>query len=307
MRISRILLIAVALLAGGLAAWLATRPSAEPAPEVQTQVVQETHSKVLVASANIGLGERLSDANMSWQDWPDNAVRAEYITDKQTPDALTSMKGSVARYEIFAGEPIQPAKLVRADQGYLSAILDKGKRGVSISVTADSASGGFIVPNDHVDVILSRSTAEGQQAETLLSNVRVLAINTRLGETGTTGAPDDPNDPKAQVFANTAIATLELDPDQAETVANATQLGKLSLSLRSIVDFAPDPNDQNSTQRNAPIKIIRFGQEANVMAGAAQSSGGSASVDPAAFTQPVVTVSPTPAPLLSTPPAAQPR
>ena len=297
MRISRILLIAVALIAGGLAAWLATRPSGEPAAPQQAQVVQETHSRVLVAKADIGLGDRLSDQNLVWQDWPDNAVRPEYITDKASPDAITQMKDAVARYAIFSGEPIENAKLVHTNQGYMSAVLDKGMRGISIAVTADSASGGFIVPNDHVDVILSRSTPQGQQAETLLSNVRVLAINARLGETGTNGAPADPNAPQAP-FANSAIATLELDPAQAETVANAVQLGKLSLSLRSIADFAPSPSDQSGIERNAPIRIIRAGQEANIMAGTQAGSG----VDPsvAALKQPAVSVTVGPNPIDTT-------
>ena len=76
----------------------------------------------------------------------------------------------------------RPSSFIRTR--VLSAVLDKGMRGVSISVTADSASGGFIVPNDHVDLILTRPTPEGQESETLLSNIRVLAINARLGETG---------------------------------------------------------------------------------------------------------------------------
>jgi pilus assembly protein CpaB len=303
MRVSRILLVLVALLAGGLAAWLATRSGGDQTPAPQAQVAQDTHTKVLIAKVDIGLGERLSDQNLDWQDWPDSAVRPEYITAAQNPDALTSMKGAVARDEIFVGEPIRDAKLVHAAQGYLSAVLAKGMRGVSISVSADSASGGFIVPNDHVDLILSRQTPEGQQAETLLSNVRVLAINARLGETGKTGAPDTPDDPKAQVFSNTAIAVLELDPSQAETVANATQLGKLSLSLRSIVDFAPNPSDSTNLQRNAPIRIIRYGQEANVMAGSGTGSGGGSegSTDAAVFKQPVVTVTPSIAPVQAIP------
>lgn len=303
MRMSRIILVLVALLAAGLAAWLATRSGGDQPPPQRAQVVPDTHTKVLVAKADIGMGERLSDQNLDWQDWPDSAVRPEYITSAQNPDALTSMKGSVARDEIFTGEPIRPAKLVQAAQGYMSAVLDKGMRGVSLSVTADSASGGFIVPNDHVDVILSRQTPEGQQAETLLSNVRVLAINTRLGETGKTGAPDNPDDPKAQIFANAAIATLELTPSQAETVSNAVQLGKLSLSLRSIVDFAPDPNDANTIQRNAPIRIIRYGQEANVMAGttAGTDAAAEAAIDTTTFRQPVVTIAPSPSPVQSMP------
>jgi pilus assembly protein CpaB len=148
------------------------------------------------------------------------------------------MTGAVARFEIFPGEPIREQKLVHADQGYLSAVLASGERGVSVSVTADSASGGFIVPNDHVDVVLARSTSAGQISQTILHNVRVLAINTRLGETGKTGAPTDPADPHAEIFAGQAIATLELDPTQTEVIINAGAQGKLSLVLRSLTDSA---------------------------------------------------------------------
>jgi pilus assembly protein CpaB len=293
MRISRILLIAVALVAGGLAFFLATRGGGEAPVIPPTQVVQEARAQILVAKTAIGIGERLSDQNIEWQDWPELALRPEYITSSATPEAVSDMKGAVARFEFFPGEPIREQKLVRSDQGYLSAVLDKGMRGVSIAVTADSASGGFIVPNDHVDVILTRSTPEGQSSETILSNVRVLAINTRLGELGSTGAPDDPNNPRAEVFANEAIATLELDPGQAETVVNAVELGKLSLALRSIVDFADTGGPTSDVTRNAPIRIIRYGNETNVMAGtAAAGLAGSddASVDPASYTAPPVSV-----------------
>ncbi|HZY51144.1 MAG TPA: Flp pilus assembly protein CpaB [Devosia sp.] len=278
MRVSRIVLLLVALIAGGLAAFLATRGGGEPGQPPVTQVVQEARAQVLIAKNNIGVGERLSAENVQWQDWPEGAVRAEYITSAGTPNAIDQMKGSVARFELFPGEPIQQNKLVRSDQGYLSAVLDKGMRGVSISVAAESASGGFIVPNDHVDVILTQGGPNGQQtSSTLLSNVRVLAINARLGETGKTGGSEDSSDPnaspKSQVFPGTAIATLELDPPQAETIINASQLGRLSLALRSIVDFAPSPGDQDPIKHNAPIKLIRYGQEASVMAGSPAGGG----------------------------------
>jgi pilus assembly protein CpaB len=291
MRISRILLIMVALVAGGLAFFLATRGGGEAPVAGPTEVVPEARAQILVAKTAIGIGERLSPENIQWQDWPEMAPRPEYITASATPEAITDMNDAVARFEFFPGEPIREQKLVRADQGYLSAVLDKGMRGVSISVTADSGAGGFIVPNDHVDVILSRATAEGQVSETILTNVRVLAINTRLGETGTTGAPADPNNPRAEIFANQAIATLELDPGQAETIVNAGQLGKLSLALRSIVDFAATDAGPSDVTRNAPIKVIRYGNETNVMAGAntAMADAG-ASVDPASLTLPSISV-----------------
>jgi pilus assembly protein CpaB len=289
MRMSRILLLVVALLAGGLAAYLATRGGpapVDPTSPTSPEVIEEARTQVLVATAPIGVGDRLSDANIAWMDWPQNAVRDDYIQQNAMPEALTDMQGVVARFEIFEGDPIRQQKLIRTDQGYLSAVLDKGMRGISVSVPADSASGGFIVPNDHVDVILTRSTSEGQQSETIVSNVRVLAINTRLGELGATGSPEDPNNPRAEIFADTAIATLELDPVQAETVVNATQLGKLSLALRSIVDFAPTQDDM--VKRNAPIRVIRYGDETNVITGTLpSSSSGDVTVDSAAYAPPI--------------------
>ncbi|MEQ1899364.1 MAG: Flp pilus assembly protein CpaB [Devosia sp.] len=268
MRVSRIVLLLVALLAGGLAAFLAMRPGAAPivAPP-ETKVVEEARAQILVAKAPIGLGERLSDSNIEWQPWPQNAVRAEYINIAATPEAMTDMVGSVARFEFFPGEPIREDKLVHTDQGYLSAVLSQGMRGISIPVLAESASGGFIVPNDHVDVVLTRSTPSGEVSETIVSNVRVLAINTRLGELGATGGDGtESTDSRTEVFADRAIATLELDPAQGELVINATSLGRLSLALRSIVDFDAPAGD-DGVQRNSPIKVIRRGQESNVLAG----------------------------------------
>ena len=293
MRVSRIVLVLVALLAGGLAAFLALGNAFnQPAPEQPVQVAEVPRDQVLVAKADIGLGERLGVSNLVWQDWPQNTLQPGYITSSKTPKAIEEMKDTLARFEVFKGEPIQEAKLVHSNQGYLSAVLDKGMRGVSITVGADSASGGFIVPNDHVDVILTRGGATGQTSEVLLSNVRILAINTRLGETGKTGGPEDGAEqpegagPKSQIFSGGAIATLELDPVQTETVINATTLGRLSLALRSIVDFPETTNDDAKLKRNAPIRLIRAGQEASVMAGQVASNSQPASVDQANYAPP---------------------
>jgi pilus assembly protein CpaB len=317
----------VAVIAAGLAAYLALGNAFnQPAPDQPVQVVQAQHDQVLIAKTDIGIGERLGATNLEWQDWPQTMVQPGYITSSSTPRAIDDMHNTVARFELFKGEPILQAKLVHSDQGYLSAVLDKGMRGVSISVAAEAASGGFIVPNDHVDVILTRQAPGGQQtSETLLANVRVLAINTRLGETGKTGGPDDSSappegadGPKSQVFSGGAIATLELDPVQAETVINATTLGKLSLALRSIVDFAQVSDDDAKLKRNAPIRLIRYGQEASVMAGqaAGSSSGDNATVNPASFrppvptapaTTPMTTPAPAPAKPVGVPPQSTPE
>lgn len=245
---SRIALLAVALIAGGLAAYLTTQtnqPVAQPVAEPVTEVVQEPRVRVLAAKAGIGLGQRLSAESVEWVDWPEGSVRPEYITIVAKPDAIAEMSGAVARFEFFPGDPIRADKLALEADGYLSAVLDSGTRGVSVTVSASSASGGFIVPNDRVDVVLTRTKDSGgegeartQMSDTILRNVRVLAINTRLGETGTTGAAADPENPRAEIFANEAIATLQLDPGQSEVIINAATSGRLTLVLRPLVDTA---------------------------------------------------------------------
>lgn len=267
---ARILLIVVAIIAGGLAAFLATRGNGpQPDQAVETaQVELEARERVLVANRAIGLGQRLTPDDVSWQDWPEGAVRAEYITAGVVPDAPQQVAGSVARFEFFPGEPIREAKLVNANQGYLSAVIGQGMRAVSVSVTPDSASGGYIVPNDRVDVVLIRSGAD--YSETILSNVRVLAIGTRLGEVGTTGGGVDPDNPSSQVFESAEIATLELTPAQSESILQAGASGRLALVLRSVVDFAETvESSQGSSQT---VRLIRYGQAQSVTSSVPRSA-----------------------------------
>jgi pilus assembly protein CpaB len=273
MRPARIVLLLVALVAGSLAAFLVMRGSRPPAPttEVRTEVVQEAKTQILVARAPIGVGERLNPERVEWQDWPEGALRTEYVTVSAMPDAPEQLTGAVARFEFFPGEPIREAKLVRADQGYLSAVLSPGKRGVSVTVSAASSAGGFVVPNDHVDVLLTTSTEMGQRSEVILSNVRVLALGKRLGEMGVsggdeTGAEDSPN---PTTFNDSTIATLELDPAQAETLVNASTRGRLSLTLRSVADFN---RVETGVPTNQAVRLIRYGREQSVLAGSAMSA-----------------------------------
>ena len=271
MKRSQVLLLAVALVSGGLAAYLVlgSGSSAPRQAEVSTKVIAEPKTQILVASRNVGVGERLTADSVQWQDWPEGAVRPEYITIAAAPDAAAAIKDAVARFEFFAGEPIRDAKLVRSDQGYLSAVLSPGMRGVSVTVTPESGSGGFIVPNDHVDVVVTRSSETGEISETILSNIKVLAIGKRLGEVGASGGNPDANDPTTKTFDAQTVATLELDPVQSESLINASSTGRLSLVLRSVVDFVA--SSQPETRRNQAISVIRFGSKANVMAGSAAS------------------------------------
>lgn len=272
MKPARIILLLVALIAGGLAAFLVTRggPPA-PAPQAVTELVPEAKTQILVARAPIGVGERLTQETLEWQEWPQGALRADYVTIDAMPEAAAELTGAVARFEFFAGEPIREAKLVSAGQGYLSAVLEPGKRGVSVGVSAVSSAGGFIVPNDHVDVILTTQSAVGERSEVILDNVRILAIGKRLGELGTSGGQTDEQvaaggAPQPITFDDTTIATLELDPGQAETLINSVTQGQLSLTLRSVADFAGGATAQRAAS-NQPIRVFRFGKEQSVLAG----------------------------------------
>lgn len=266
--LSRVALIVVAVSAAGTAAWLATQyqqPSpAQSTPAVTMAVEQMAPApvtKILVAAQSIQLGQRLTPQAMQWQDWPDSAMRPEFITSSAEPDALTKMQGSIARVDFIAGDPILAQKLGPASGGFLSSILDKGKRAVSVTVAAESASGGFVVPNDHVDVVLTRSSddTKSQESHTILRDVRVLAINTRLGTGPAADASTANQDPSTQAFADKAIATLELDPTQSEVIINATTLGRLSLVLRPTVDSVPagaaDAASDGERSANAAIRL----------------------------------------------------
>lgn len=283
MRPARIILVVVALVAGGLAAFLVMRTRAPaPSAEVVTQVVQEQKTQVLVAKAPIGMGERLKPDTLEWQDWPEGAVRPEYVTISAMPDAPAELTGAVARFEFFPGEPIREQKLVRSDQGYLSAVLAPGMRGVAVGVNAVTSAGGFVVPNDHVDVLLTTSTATGQQSEVVLSNVRVLAIGKRLGEMGASGGDEkaENDSPTPETFDKSTVATLELTPGQAETLVNASMRGQLSLTLRSITDFGKGADAQRPASTSQAVRVIRFGKEQSVMAGAVAQTGSGAEFSP---------------------------
>lgn len=248
----RLVLLLVALSSGGLAAYLTTRPQpvAEPVVEAVTEVIKEPRIRVLVARTHIGIGQHLLPASIGWEDWPEGSVLPDYVTAEAEPGAVGAMSDAVARFEFFPGDPIRGQKLVRDAQGYLSSVLDTGMRGVSVSVSAATAAGGFISPNDRVDVVLTRHASSIEASETILRNVRVLAINSRLGETGSTGAPEESNNGRPALFSS-AIATLELDATGAQVIIGAAALGNLTLVLRAMSDFGEAETVEASSANQA--------------------------------------------------------
>jgi pilus assembly protein CpaB len=189
---------------------------------------------------------------MQWQSWPASASSGNFIKTSERPDALESLAGSIARAPFVTGEPIRDAKLVKAKgSGFMAAILPSGMRGVSTQISPETGAGGFVLPNDRVDVILTRRTKEGDKndtmsSETVLKNIRVLVIDQSVEEKG------------GQKVVVGKTATLELTPCQAETLTLSQQLGTLSLALRSITDANAAESDDDDSRHNT-VNMIRFG------------------------------------------------
>ena len=236
---SRLFVLGVAVIAGGFAFYLSSQIGRPSAPPVTTAAAPGATVQVLVASQHVAPGQRLTASSLAWQAWPEKALQSDYITAAAAPAAMTDLTKFMARSEILPGDPIRRQKLTEGAGGYLSAALGKGMRGVSVAVSAEAASGGFVSPNDRVDVVLTYTPPGGiagsvPRSVTILRNVRVLAINSKVVEPGSLGPP--PDEQRDNTFAGQAIATLALGPSDADLVVSAAAMGKLTLLLRSSVE-----------------------------------------------------------------------
>ena len=262
MKAARLIILGVAVAACGLAALLAAGSDKAPAPAPVAQI--ET-TDVLVARNDINIGQALGEQDLQWQAWPVSAAGPAFLKRSERPDAIVQVAGAIARAPISAGEPVRESKLIKAKgSGYMAAILPSGMRAISTEISPETGAGGFILPNDRVDVILSRRDREAERAsgidthvsETILADVRVLAIDQAVEEKN------------GQRVVVGKTATLELTQRQAETLALSRQLGTLSLALRSLVDADPSKraaaDDENATPNR--LNMVRFGVTSTTIA-----------------------------------------
>lgn len=263
MRPIQLVILLVALGAAGGAGLIATRIGSDrpatptPVADVPAQPAMAVED-VLVAAVDIGVGRSVSPETLAWKPWPKDGLGEGYIQRSAEPDAVSDLKGMLARGPILSGEPIRKAKLVRSDRGFLSAVLPEGMRAVAVRVNAASTAGGFILPEDRVDMLLVRQRdANDAVAETILTDIRVLAIDQSVEQTGSDQQP-------TIVAQNTA--TLELTPEQTELVTQAQQIGSISLALRPLADAhnatAPTVREKKPTG----VSVVKFGVVSRVTA-----------------------------------------
>ncbi len=227
-----ILLLVAAIAAGGagLAAnsWLATQRAAiETAKRVQP-VVEANEVRILVAKQALPAGTLIKKNNLRWQPWPKSSLANTYM--KEGDLAPEDLEGTVVRVGVTAGEPLTEARVVRpGERGFLAAVLRPGFRAMTVPVNATSGIAGFVFPGDRVDLVLSHKLEkkgdeirdELYASETVLTDIRVLAI-----DQSTNDQAEEPNPAKN--------VTIEVTPKQVEIVSLITELGRLSLSLRSL-------------------------------------------------------------------------
>ena len=263
MKAARFIVLGVAVAAAGGAGLIAMNLSSAPPPQVvQTPFEAEPApaiptARVLVATQTLAVGTRLTGDELEWRDWPLEGVAEGFITEESDPDAIAELSGATVRLPAFEGEPVRRAKLVGSDERYMSGVLEPGKRAMAVELSTDNGAGGFILPNDRVDVIATlpvsdEFTDEQQQtltAQTILSNVRVLAIDQTIEE--------DEEGGKTRIGET---ATLEITGKEAELLAYARETAaSISLVLRATADLSEPPSAIFTRRPDRNVTLIERG------------------------------------------------
>ncbi|MBR9825959.1 MAG: Flp pilus assembly protein CpaB [Alphaproteobacteria bacterium] len=228
------ILAAAAIAAVAVAFFVRQAMTVEP---VQTVQVQERPSvRILAARSDLGVGQHVDASDFYWQAWPEEAITRDYIVEGQGRDA-GDFAGSVVRAPIGQGEPVTGRRLVQqGDAGFMSAVLTPGMRALAVPISPETGAGGFILPNNRVDVIVTyvreseETGARNFIAEAVVENVRVLAIDQIYAED---------EDGEGALLGETA--TLELTPDQSRAVMLAVARGNIALVLRSLSETQGGP------------------------------------------------------------------
>lgn len=263
---ARIIILGVAVGAALGAGYFAKNMVAPPPP-----VAQDTGApapamptiEVLTVNADVPMGESV-EGKLTWTEWPESGSSSGFITRSDRPDAIEELGKSVARASLFTGDPLRESRLA-SGRTILSTLLPAGKRAVATQISADTSAGGFILPNDYVDVIMVRRQQNGGQGaqafktETILKNIKVLAIDQTIEE--------NEQGEKTKVGQT---ATLELTPEQAEIISVAQQMAdRLTLALRSVADSQEKVTDEadylvSGSGKSGTIRLIKSGEVTEV-------------------------------------------
>lgn len=251
MNLSKVIIVVVALGVAILAmvlskSFLTPTQSKQMAVNKVVEVLEK--ADVMVAAKNMVMGHKVTADDIKWQAWPKELVRDTMIVRSDNEEKFDQAISSIVKVQIDEGDPIRFTKLIDPKNGgVLSAILAPGMRAISTPISPETGAGGFILPNDKVDVLLTKQNADNKnKTNTILSNIKVLAIDQTITE----------RDGEQVVVGKTA--TLELSSVQSEILAMANNEGSLTLSLRSLADR--EVSNSNETRRKKKLTILRHGK-----------------------------------------------
>jgi pilus assembly protein CpaB len=252
--------------------------AAGAAPVEVAKPVEIPTKQVLVANNAIPVGKFVEASDLRWQEWPASASVESFMEQEKAPEALEKMVGAVARFDLVVGEPITASKLVHpGTSGFMAVMLTPGMRAVSVEIAAEVAAGGFIQPNDRVDVIVTR-TVEGKagnsngmniRSDLILANIRVLAIDATYGAPPAEEEGAAPKSGQGQVILGSR-ATLELSERDATLISTAKKAGDISLTLRSVADIKTSQEGATAagriyrdgvSQDVGGVRVYRYGDE----------------------------------------------
>lgn len=252
MMMRRVIMMTLAVVTAGLTFTMVQNLNAQSSKTAVATAQEPQGPYVLVASKTLPAGTFITSDIVKWQPWPKGSLPESYMT--KDKHKIEDLSGAVVRRALSAGEPVTQERLIKpGDRGFVAAILKDGMRAVSVQVNAQSGIAGLVFPGDQVDVLLTHAVTQvddqtrpvKQVTETILQNVRVLAMDQKTDDVA-----NKPTVPKT--------ATLEVSPKQAEILMVADQLGRLSLSLRSL-------SDSNIHDDTVPVTFTMDGEASQLL------------------------------------------
>ncbi|HWE99026.1 MAG TPA: Flp pilus assembly protein CpaB [Caulobacteraceae bacterium] len=222
-----LVIVAIVISAGGLFLAMQWMRGSSHSGGAATEKI-DPRVAVLVAKSDLQAGQFVRPENLAWQAWPQGPLPDSYFVQSKTRQQ--DFVGAVVRSHVAPGEPITSARVVRpGERGFMAAVLTPGERALTVNVTASTGVAGFVFPGDRVDVVLTMTipgagAAARHVSETILRDVRVVGMDQTFND-----AKDDKKDLQVP-----KTATLELTPKQVEQLAVASDLGVLTLALRSL-------------------------------------------------------------------------
>jgi pilus assembly protein CpaB len=200
---ARLTVLGIALVAG-IGAAVLVRESKPP--QVAAAPPPQLTDGVLVAARELTFGAAVEASDLRWEDWPIDHIPDGIVRKSASPGGVEEVQGSIVRSNFAAGEPLRRDRLVKGPHsGFLASVLSKGNRAVAINIDAQGSStaGGFILPNDRVDVIhifqdegaARNGVANSFVSQTILTNIRVLAIGQNFQEKNGSASSREPMQP----------------------------------------------------------------------------------------------------------------